>query len=181
MSSLQKFHRRTQSLGSGTVQPYAFSALGSGDAAHGFWMGTAGDGSKLIMAPKSTEVGRSYGSYGTLRGITSRTDGISNTNTLYSFGSAAAPAAYYCKTLTFGGYNTWYQGAIGEILTIYPNRLLTPFATLDSLPANRWISSTENAASYCYAMQSTGVEYASAFKNGTYSATGGRAVRRSTI
>ena len=45
-----------------------------------------------------------------------------NTNTLYAFGSAAHPAAYYCKTLTLGGYNTWYLPSFDELTGCYANK-----------------------------------------------------------
>jgi hypothetical protein len=121
------------------------TTVGQGNNTVGYWLGTAGDGtSKLIAAPKSTELGPiAWGSYGTARGTTSITDGVTNTATLFGFGSAAHPAAYYCKILTTGGYNTWYLPAKNELTTLYSNKSATPFATANGLfPDGTW-SSTE--------------------------------------
>jgi hypothetical protein len=151
MSSLQKFHRRTNNMASVVAFPY--SPVGNGDATVGFWLGTAGDGtSKLIVAPKSTEskaVGV-WGSVGTARGTTSTTNGLANTNTLYSFGSTAHPQAYYCKTLTTGGYNTWYQPAMDELSTLFYNKTLTPFSFSNGFVVGTYYqSSTEADANQC--------------------------------
>ena len=94
MSSLQKFHRRTNNAPS--VKLIGSEAPVSGA---GFWLGTAGDGtSYMYVAPQSTEASVVWGSSGTVRGTTNTTNGLANTNTLYALGSAAHPAAYYCKT-----------------------------------------------------------------------------------
>lgn len=171
MSSLQKFHRRTASFG--PLPP--FPTVGSGNAVIGYYSGISGDGiSKLITYPNST-VG-AWGSYGTVRGTTSTTNGLANTNTLYAFGSAAHPAAYYCKTLTLGGYNTWYLPAYNELLTMYSNKSVTPAY------AGRHWSSTEASGTYAG-------KYAQIiqFANGNYeyfnkssTALSCRAVRRTT-
>jgi hypothetical protein len=146
MSSLQKFHRRTMSLGPVTWPP---TAIGGGDVANGYWLGGP-TFNALVVAPKSTEVQSRWGSYGTVRGTTSTTDGLTNTNTLYSFGSSNAsghPAAYYTKTLTTGGYTTWYLPAKNELLTMYSNKSAVPFATANSFviaEATYW-NSTEDS------------------------------------
>ena len=127
MSSLQKFHRRT------LVAASAVKLIGSEApvAGSGFYLGLAGDGtSYMYVAPKSTEVQRAWGSFGTGRGTTSTTNGVANTTTLFGFGSAAHPAAYYAKALTTGGYNTWYLPAKNEVNTLYSNKSAVPFATL---------------------------------------------------
>jgi hypothetical protein len=145
MSSLQKFHRRTQSVGP------AVKAIGSEApiTGSGFYLGLAGDGTSFMYAaPKSTEVQRAWGSITAARGATSVTDGLSNTNTLYSFGTTAHPAAGHCKTLTTGGYSTWYLPAINELLTLYSNKSATPFATSDSFGAFSYWSSTEWSGGY---------------------------------
>jgi hypothetical protein len=184
MSSLQKFHRRTNNAPSGPVVTWPPSAIGMGNATYGYWLGTAGDGtSKLIVAPKSTEVtGASsvWGSYGTVRGTTSTTNGLSNTNTLYALGSAAHPAAYYCKTLATGGYNTWYMPAINELYTLYSNKSATPFATSnDAMTTNIYRSSTEINGQYCGDIAfNTGVYRAIDPKTVTWSFGYIRAVRR---
>ena len=143
MSSLQKFHRRTQSVA--IANP--FTVKGTGNDTLGYWLGTAIDNtSKLIVAPKATQVTNlSWGSYGTFRGTISITDGLANTNTLYTFGSAAHPAAYYCKTLATGGYNTWYMPSTHELRIIYSNRT-TPFTTnndMNHANGDYFLSSTE--------------------------------------
>jgi hypothetical protein len=108
------------------------TTVGQGDATVGYWLGTAGDGvSKLIVAPKSTEIKLAWGSYGITRGVFNTSYGLPNTNTLYGYGNSTAaghPAAYYCKTLTTGGYNTWYMPADNELLTMYSNHAATPFS-----------------------------------------------------
>ncbi len=142
MSSLQKFHRRTNG-GAPAVKLIGSEAPVAGA---GFYLGKAGDGtSYMYVAPKSTEITVVWGSYGTVRGSISITNGLANTNTLYAFGSAAHPAAYYCKSLTTGGYNSWYLPANNELMTCYSNRLATPFATTDSfvIAGSPYWSSTE--------------------------------------
>ena len=79
----------------------------------------------MYAAPKSTEVQRAWGSYGTVRSITSTTNGVANTTTLRNYGSAAHPAAYYCRALTTGGYNTWYLPAKDELNTCWTNHTAT--------------------------------------------------------
>ena len=172
MSSLQKFHRRTN--------PYAVAPIvGSGTSTKGYYLGFAGDGSSyMYVSPKSTEVTRIWGSSGTVRGTTSLNDGFGNTNTLYSFGSAAHPAAYYCKTLTLGGYNTWYLPAINEMVTMNNNKGATPFATANGFGNYDFCSSTESTATAVKAWYPGGNSFFDNAKTGTY---GVRAVRRSLI
>lgn len=157
------------------------TAIGGGDVTHGYWLGTAGDGtSKLIAAPKSTEVQRSWGSVGTVRSTTSTTDGVANTNTLYGFGAAAHPAAYYCRALTTGGYNTWYLPAKNELNTLYSNKSATPFATANSFVVgyNYW-SSTENSGNGAWSQEmANGAPNNFGKYSGSYYV---RATRRSTI
>jgi hypothetical protein len=147
MSSLQKFHRRTQPFGPiiktiGSEAPIAGS---------GFWLGAAGDGtSKMYVAPKSTEVTRAWGSYNTQRGTTSTTNGLANTNTLAGFGEAAHPAAYYAKNLTTGGYNTWYLPAKDELNTLYSNKSAAPFVSNDAFENQLYYSSTETNTRTCW-------------------------------
>jgi hypothetical protein len=145
MSSLQKFHRRTN----GGAAPFAgFTAIGSGNEAVGYWLGTAGDGvSKLIVAPKSTEVQKAWGNQNTISMINSNTDGPANTNQLYISGSDITlghPAAHYCKYLTTGGYNTWYLPAKNELITCWSNHNATPFSISDSFIGKVHWTSTEN-------------------------------------
>jgi hypothetical protein len=132
-------------------QYYAPATIGDGSATTGYWLGTAGDGvSKLIVAPKSTEVQRAWGSYGTTRSTVSTTNGLANTNTLAGFGQTAHPAAYYAKNLTTGGYNTWYLPAKDELNTLYSNKSATPFATANSFVGSGYWSSTENGGAYAW-------------------------------
>ncbi len=140
-----------------TRRAFIATTVGQGDATVGFWLGTAGDGtSKLIVAPKSTEVVKDWGSYGTRRPSASNfTSGATNTSYLYSFGSAAHPAAYYCKTLTTGGYNTWYMPAKNELYTCYSNKSATPFATNDGFINSYHLSSTESNANNCWMVNPT--------------------------
>jgi hypothetical protein len=121
-----------------------FGTIGDGNDTKGYWLGTAGDGtSKLIVAPKSTEVQRQWGSYGIARGATSLTDGVANTTTLFNLGLAAHPAAYYCRALTTGGYSNWYLPAKDELMTCYSNKASAPFVTSNAFVGNYHWSSTE--------------------------------------
>jgi hypothetical protein len=164
-------------------QYYAPATIGDGSATTGYWLGTAGDGvSKLIAAPKSTEVQRTWGSVtGLARGTTSTTNGVDNTTTLYGFGSAAHPAAYYAKALSTGGYNSWYLPAKDELITMYSNKSATPFATADAFVGGSYYwSSTETNADYAWGLR---LSSNAPFTDGYKSNGGGsiRAIRRSTI
>ena len=146
MSSLQKFHRRTN----GGVPVVKLLGSESPVAGGGFYMGLAGDGtSYMYQAPKSTE-GRfgPWGSKGTTRGTISTTNGISNTNTLASLGSAAHPAATNCKNLTTGGYNTWYLPAKDELMTLWTNRNSNAAQAMSGNYS--YASSTEDSSSYAW-------------------------------
>ena len=180
MSSLQKFHRRTQPFGPIT---WPAIAIGGGDETHGYWLGDISS-NKLIVAPKTTELTGAnsvWGQYGYNTGVRNTTDGLANTNTLYALGSTYASAAYYCKTLNTGGYNTWYLPAINELLTFYSNKNRTPFATANAIPdSHRFWSSTENnGGSAGVVMFDTG-QLVNGGK-GPYANTSLRAIRRTTI
>jgi hypothetical protein len=175
MSSLQKFHRRTNGGAP------AGKLIGSGSATTGYYLGFAGDGtSYMYVAPKSTEVSKQWGSYGTTRSTVSTTNGLANTNTLVSFGTAAHPAAGHCKYLTTGGYNTWYLPAKNELITLYSNHTATPFATADSFIDTAYWSSTEATNKFAWPQMITidAPLFNYDFKNTAYIV---RAVRRSTI
>jgi hypothetical protein len=134
----------------------------------------------MYVAPKSTEVIKTWGSAGTFRNAISTTNGVNNTNTLYGFGNAAHPAAYYAKTLTTGGYNTWYLPAIDELNTLYSNKSATPFATSNSFGALFYWSSTEvNGSDVWGQYMPTGIQNNGIPKNNTNPAV--RATRRSTV
>ena len=134
----------------------------------------------MYVAPKSTEVQRAWGSYGTARSTTSTTDGVANTTTLANLGSTAHPAAYYAKSLTTGGYNTWYLPAKNELNTLYSNKLAVPFATANSFVGDYHWSSTETNGNRAWFQQ---------FINGIQSGNGlksnliyyVRATRRSAV
>ncbi len=188
MSSLQKFHRRTQTSGSGAP---AVKLIGSEApvAGSGFYLGISNT-QYLYVAPKSTEsTAYTWGPKNTIRGTTNASDGLINTNTLCTFGTAH-PAAYYCKSLTTGGYNTWYLPAMDELLMCYSNKSATPFATADSFynsvssaRALYWSSSEATYKSGSYA-RTVNVLDGSTYSPGGYKTNGGystRAVRRSTI
>jgi hypothetical protein len=178
MSSLQKFHRRTN--GGAPVSLIGSEAPVAGG---GFWLGTAGDGiSKMYVAPKSTEIANQWGSYNITRGTVSTTNGLANTNTLYALGQSAHPCAYAAKTLTSGGYNTWYQPAINEMITCYSNKSATPFATANGFNTTTqpgYWTSTEVAAKTGHAIQMSTGANGGGGKN--YNGYNMRAVRRSTI
>jgi hypothetical protein len=157
-----------------------FGTIGSGTDTIGYWLGTAGDGvSKLIVAPKSTEAKRAWGSPGTARGTTDQNNGVANTTTLYVFGSAAHPAAYYCRALTTGGYSNWYMPALTELNTCWTNHLATPFATSNAFFGELHWSSTETNASFAWNTYFvTGLQYGNYKGAGNYYV---RPVRRSTL
>ena len=177
MSSLQKFHRRIASFGPVTWPP---TTIGMGDDTHGYWIGPSGNGiAPMYVAPKSTETSLAAGSSGILRGAVSTTNGLANTNTLAGFGQAAHPAAYYCKNLTTGGYNTWYLPAKNELNTLYSNKSATPFATANSFVDSHHWSSTELNGDYAGVPNlSNGNPHDNSLKNNS---TYVRAVRRSII
>jgi hypothetical protein len=155
-----------------------FTTIGSGSDTVGYWLGGLAT-NRLVVAPKSTETSRAWGSVGTVRG-TSTTDGVANTTTLFGFGSAAHPAAYYCRALTTGGYNTWYLPAKTELLTLYSNQSATPFATANSFIAGYygfWSSSESSDANAWVHKFSTNAVSGYNKNTGSYI----RAVRRSTI
>jgi hypothetical protein len=166
MSSLQKFHRRTNNAPSGPVT-WPATAIGKGGTVNGFWISGAAS-NKLILSPRSTEVngssgrtGYPWGSEGTFRGTTNTTNGLANTNTLASFGSSAHPAAYYAKNLTTGGYNTWYLPAKNELNTCWSNHALTPFASANAFNSSvSYWSSTESSSVNAWLQNfSSGLQY----------------------
>jgi hypothetical protein len=156
MSSLQKFHRRTQSVG---AKQYPTVPIGTGNSTIGFCLGAAGDTLNpatgytdtfkkynLYWAPKTTEsASYNYGSYGTQRTDESGRDGLADTNKLVSFGQAAHPAAYYCKNLTTGGYNTWYMPSVIELKSIVTTRLNASFVAADAFTGSDFLSSTDSS------------------------------------
>ena len=210
MSSLQKFHRRTNGgAASGPLFPNV--ALGSGNDTKGYCLGATttqnglaavpvGTGGistsngwavgvqyeyNLYVSPLSTAASKTWGSYNTARGTTHNWDGLANTNTLVSFGTAAHPAAYYAKSLTTGGYNTWYLPAINELATMYSNKSKTPFATANQFAGGYIHCSTEIGAKPIYIANMTLQNFyngtggpGNGSKNGNYPV---RAVRRSTV
>jgi hypothetical protein len=169
----------TSAATSSVTSTWPATAIGGGDLTHGFWLGTAGDGtSKLIVAPKSTEASLVWGSTGAVRNTTSTTNGVANTNTLAGFGQAAHPAAYAAKNLTTGGYNTWYLPAKDELMTMYLNKSATPFATANSFGGSHYWCSTEYGANYAWVLA---WETGNQGNGGKYSSYYVRAVRRSDI
>jgi hypothetical protein len=178
MSSLQKFHRRTNG-GAPAVKLIGSEAPVAGA---GFYLGFAGDGtSYMYVAPKSTETQLAWGSTGTTRGTVSTTNGLANTNTLAGFGQTAHPAAYYAKNLTTGGYNTWYLPAKNELNTLYSNKSATPFATANSFVGSYYYSSTEDNGGYAWLQKlSNGLQYGN-YYGGKGNSNYVRAVRRSII
>jgi hypothetical protein len=177
MSSLQKFHRRTNGkVPTGKIIGSEAAIVGSG-----FYLGFAGDGtSYMYVAPKSTEVQHAWGSSGTTRSTVSTTNGLANTNTLAGFGQPAHPAAYYAKNLTTGGYNTWYLPAKDEFMTLYSNKSATPFATANSFVGSYYWSSTEYSGINAWGqnLSNGGQTNFNYFKGFSYYV---RAVRRSII
>ena len=168
----------TSAATAAVIIPPQFPTIGSGNATVGYWVGDVSS-NKLIVAPEQmSKYGAYWGSSGTVRGVVSTSNGLGNTNTLYAFGSAAHGAAYYCKTLTIGGYNTWYMPAKDELLTIYSNKSalgsINPIMGNGTIP---YLSSTEYNATLVHALR-YGVGafgfYGKSGSNGGYT----RAVRR---
>jgi hypothetical protein len=148
--------------------------VGSGNDNTGYVLGSFSDGMKLYVAPQSTETALTWGSPGTVRGTTLVNNGLANTNTLAGFGQAAHPAAYYCKNLSTGGYNTWYLPAKNEIITMYSNKSVSPF-----VGSYHW-SSSETSDAYVWKQNFfSGTQ--GDFAGGKLGSFRVRAVRRSTI
>jgi hypothetical protein len=159
------------------IKTWPATAIGVGNGTKGFWLGDISS-NKLICAPKSTEVQLKWGSYGTTRSTVSTTDGLANTNTLAGFGQEAHPAAYYCKNLSTGGYNTWYLPANDELNTLYSNKSATPFATANSFVSGFFWSSTEKDGTGAWPLQMASGSQTNTNKNNSNSV---RAVRRTSI
>ena len=155
-------------------------AIGSGSSTKGYYLGLAGDGTSYMYVEPLSDVRLAWGSYGTVRGTISTTNGLVNTNTLYAFGSAAHPAAYRCKTLTVGGYNTWYLPSEYECSILNINQNTVPFATSNGFVGAQHWTSTEvdaNNAKRWYFDPLTGNGFSGVKNVGIAN----RAVRRSTI
>jgi hypothetical protein len=168
----------TSAATASVITPPPFPVIGAGNNTVGYWLGDVST-NKLIVAPKSTEVQRAWGSRGTARNTISTTDGLANTNTLAGFGQSAHPAAYYCKYLTTGGYNTWYLPATGELTAVYNNKGQSPFAISNGLVNNDYWTSTEFDSTSAFAKGgSNGSLYTDNKTSGIYAV---RAVRRTTI
>ena len=118
MSNIFKFSRRTNQ---GGTAAFIYGGAMNG----GFYAGdlisaaAIGGKTKLIVAPKSTEVSKAWGSQGTIRNISSTWNGLLNSDTLNAFGASAHPAANYCRTLSTGGYLDWYLPAKDELEICY--------------------------------------------------------------
>jgi hypothetical protein len=134
----------------------------------------------LYVAPKSTEVQRAWGSSGTTRLTISTTNGVANTTTLFNLGAAAHPAAYYCRALSTGGYNTWYLPASLELKSVGANHLATPFATSDDFISGGyyWSSTESNTAQVAHPVNVTDQFVWETQKSNSFYV---RAARRSTI
>jgi hypothetical protein len=153
MSSLQKFHRRTNSA----VPPAPiFPTLGSGNTTRGYWVATI-SGNKIISGSYNMGSTLWWGSQGTTRGGTNRDDGLANTNRLVSFGAGAHPAAEFCKNLTTGGYNTWYLPAYNEMASIISNQ--SSFPGLVGYNGTPFWTSTEYAFNTAYVLTMTSGGY----------------------
>ena len=153
--------------------------VGHGNDTKGYYMGTAGDGtSYMYMAPFTTEANKDWGSFNTVRGTVSTTNGIANTNTLVSFGTAAHPAAGHCKYLTTGGYNTWYLPAVLELVTTMSNKSALPFATNNGLSGSKYYSSTEINGKYANLVYSNASYGGGNYRSQSFPV---RAIRRTNI
>jgi hypothetical protein len=140
MSSLQKFHRRTNA-GAPAVKLIGSEAPVAGA---GFYLGLAGDGiSYMYVAPKSTEAQRALFTNNTAV-ASSTTDGVLNSENY----KTSSPAVIYCKSLTTGGYS-WYLPARNELYTCFSNKTATPFATANGFGNFRYITSTNGSGNYC--------------------------------
>lgn len=89
----------------------------------GFYAGSiniGGTGYYLIIADKTVgeSSARKWGVYGTATGITSVTNGPTNTTSLAALGSAYE-AAIFCENLNTGGFTDWYLPATNELEVCY--------------------------------------------------------------
>jgi hypothetical protein len=95
------------------------------------------------------------------------------------YGSNVYPAAYYCKSLTTGGYNTWYLPASAEMLTMYSNNTaLVNVGNGIDMSSGLWSSSQRSAYYQIWALNPSG---AYTFFNDPSPTKGVRAVRKSTV
>ena len=190
MSSLQKFHRRTNSGAAPLTYPTL--PIGTGDTNKGYVMGATGtvagvNTHNLWIGPSTTYIGTAgWGSPNVLRNATSAQDGLANTNILSAFGASSStghPPAASLRALTTGGYNTWYMPSINELKTICANMGSLPTAEkINVSAANFYGSSTEiNAASFYRCNMDTVTTTPSVITDGktTGELNGYRAVRRS--
>jgi hypothetical protein len=167
----------TSAATASVIVPSPFTSIGSGSDTVGYWLGDVST-NRLVVAPKSTEVTRAWGGYGTTRNTTSTTNGLANTNTLAGFGQANHPAAYYAKSLTTGGYSTWYLPAKNELMTLYSNKSKTPFATANAIINSDYWSSTESFGGMAWKLNMYNGSQSDANKDNMIYV---RATRRSTI
>lgn len=96
---------------------------------------------KMWTTPADAPGTYQWGSHGTWRYTTS-TNGLTNTNTLASFGAAAHPAAHYCYNLTAHGRTDWHLPSIQDLELIYSRRVAIGGYTTNwyhsSNEANQW-------------------------------------------
>ncbi len=154
------------------------SGDGSGNDSAGYYLAGYSDGKKMYVAPKSTEIAAQWApSNGIVRGTTLVNNGLGNTNTLHAIGSYLHPAAYYCKNLTTGGYNTWYLPAKNELMMLISNQNKTPFGTNNKFNTGFYVwSSSEVDPTNAWSVRwSTGLLYNGGNKTNTFNV---RAVRR---
>jgi hypothetical protein len=125
-------------------------ADGSGSDTAGYWLASAGP-YKIIVAPKSTEVTRAWDPSETDRGTySSYNSGYAASVTLAALGSTACPAAYYCRTLSTGGFNTWYLPAYNELMTLASSKNKTPFATSNGFVATSYWTTLDAGGAWAF-------------------------------
>lgn len=106
------------------------------------YAGTSPDtGTAMYVTPNDAS-DATWGSSGSLRGVTSATTGATNTSTLAAFGAVAHPAAYYCDNLTAHGKTDWYLPAQDELAVIGSNA--AAIGNFDTTGTTYYWSSTEN-------------------------------------
>lgn len=105
----------------------------------------------LIIAPKELKIWAPE--YIDITGTTDTIGtGLSNTNKILALTTDTDNGAYYCKNLTYNGYNDWFLPSFNEILAIHRSILVNNISGYDE---SNYMSSTQyNIVSYSITSQS---------------------------
>jgi alpha-tubulin suppressor-like RCC1 family protein len=144
------------------------NAPGTVEADGTVYVGISPDsGTAMYVTPADAATTYTWGSSGTLRGVTSNTTGKANTTALAAFGAAAHPAAYYCDTLVANGHSDWYLPARDELLVVQANYVA--IGGFDDVSAtNNWTSTESNSTQAIRIRWSDGNSSAVAKTSGRY-------------